>query len=360
MFTIQHKAHDEDPYGVLIDKFVARQFPAMMRMKSADVLDLVTDEFVGTGQHRYGPKPNPEQLVSMRAIMRLYMDENRPIPVVSPWGSEKPNGTIIDVAELTAMKQLMCLHERVAQFYPPGMEFSLRIEDLSAPHQFYHRADAAREEAKLYTDGIVQLLKVLGVNDVIHATPDSSYGFSEKVFNDMADSYLPVLEEHLAFPDSKEALASLAQIGWDKPVAPETRAHYLEGYKKLYPDADMKTKFHILARYFAGALVRKRLKMTGALPQWNNGFLELYFGKTPPGLVPSRYSKRIHYRTAPSSMTTNHMAPWRAKGYFLVRGDEVIPKLASFQDVLPLNQHSIELENVLGQKVEVQTDYIVE
>ena len=166
------------------------------------------------------------------------------------------------------------------------------------------------------------------------------------------------MERHLKNLGDSTAVGELKALGWDKPVAPETVEHYIIGYEKLYPDRDMAFKIHVLARYFAGSLARKKMGMTGVLPRWQGKNLDLYFGKTPPGLEPSRYLRRIHYRTLPCSITTNHMAPWRAKGYLRIGDNEVTAALASCREVNNFNKFQITLEKD-GLQQDVQTDYVV-
>ena len=346
-----------NPYADLIERFVIREFPSAIKSTKCAILELVTDAIVASGQIRYGPVPSPESLVAMREVIRHYVGQSLPIPFVSPWGSEKPDGTGVDVAELGAIKTLCCLNARVKAVYPPGVEFSLRVEDLCAPHLFFERMDEARREAKLYTDGLIALVKVLGVNSFITVSPDSLIS-DEPTFNALADYILPAMEYHLKDINSPKPIAELKALGWDKPVAQETIDHYLAGYEKLYPDRDMKFKIHVLARYFASSLARKKMGMTGVLPRWKGKYLDLYFGKTPPGLEPTRYLRRIHYRTLPCSITTNHMAPWRAKGYLRIGDNKVTAALASCREDIALNKFQITLENN-GLQQAVQTDYIV-
>jgi hypothetical protein len=148
-------------------------------------------------------------------------------------------------------------------------------------------------------------------------------------------------------------------MGWDKPLAQVTIDHYLSGYEKLYPEKDLTARVHILARYFASSLARKKMGMTGVLSHWDKGNLELYFGKTPPGLEPSRYLRRIHYRTLPCNLTTNHMAPWRSKGYLRIgHNDEITAALASYREDHDYNQFQILLERN-GLKQTIQADYVI-
>jgi hypothetical protein len=357
MYQIKTATHD--PYDPLIENFVFSQFAKHAAKTCSQTMEMVAETIFATSKVRYGPKPSPESQVVFHEIICHYMKQNLPIPFVCPWGSEKPDGSIIDIAELGALKTLCCLNARVKDVYTPGAEFSLRVEDLCAPHLFFEQMAEARLEAKLYTDGLIALVKILSINSFITVSPDSLLS-DEPTFNTLADQFVPIMETHLHNLTNPVTFKALTEIGWDKPVAQETVNHYLAGYEKLYPNRDLNFKLHVLARYFASSLARKKMGMTGILPRWNGKCLDLYFGKTPPGLEPTRYLRRIHYRTLPCSLTSNHMAPWRAKGYLAITNEnEVTPKLASFQEDLTYNQREITLASNDTQ-VTVKTDYVLE
>lgn len=142
----------ESPFNELIARFVEQKFPTQ-KATGGDALELVFAEWLGTKQTRNGPKPAPEAQVAQRAVIRHWIENKRPIPVMVPWGSEKPDGSGVDVAEIAALKQLECLQMRVQAHYAPGLDIVLRIEDLSAPYQFFQKADIARAEAEFTRKG---------------------------------------------------------------------------------------------------------------------------------------------------------------------------------------------------------------
>ena len=347
-----------DPYADLIERFVIREFPSAVKSTKCAILELITEAIVASGQIRYGPVPSPESLVAMRQIIRHWMEQSRPIPVLIAWGSEKPDSTGIDVAELSALKTLISLQERVKVHYPPGLQINIRIEDASAPHLFFERVDAARQEAKLYTYGFVTLIGILGLSNFIKPVPESTL-ISEDHFNAFADSIMPLMSAHVYLPEDPKPLQELAarKLHWT-PITQETVNWYLHCYEKLYPNASKPDRLHRLARYFTGALARRAMKITGEETCWQTNFLELSFLSVPPGVDTSRYTRRIQYRTLPSSITSNHMPPWRAKGYLRVGKTEVTAALASYRAPNAYNQFQITLEKD-GISQVVQTDYVV-
>jgi len=351
--------NQSDPYAEKIKTFVYSQFTTTCCKEKEILLDLVSKEILGSGQSRYGPLPNPESVVEIRRVISHWIEQERPIPILIPWGSEKPNGTAIDVAELCAFRTLECLNNRVKQFYPPGMVINIKMEDVSAPHLFYDRMEQARKDAALYVGGFTTLVDVLDFK-FINVVLESSI-VTEDRYNQLADEILPVMEMYLRGNHPALYLGQLASWGWTGAIEQSTKDFYLKQYAKLYPTKGPDEHIHILARYFTGGLVRRNLGLYGFDASWNNMFLELSFHGMTPGLPKHRAQRRIHYRTIPCGITKQHNAPWRVKGYLLINKDsEALPKLCCFSDSSKeFNPFEITLTN--GVKlVQLQADYIVE
>lgn len=351
-----------DPYAGQIRQFVLRTFPAIAGKTQPELLDALTDAIIASGKIRLGPKPTPEALVAIRKIIADSMALGRPINFVLPWGSEKPDGTSIDIAELSALKTVASLHDRIAQVYPPGAHFNLRIEDASAPHLFYKRAEKAAEEAALYTHDLMKLVDVLDMRRLITPRPESAK-VTTSMFAATADKMVPAMQAHLrarTFDKSAtiaaRSLNELAGMGWKGVPDDDAIAFYLSAYAKLYEDETVEEHVHLLARYFAGAWARGQLGLRGESEEWQGLFLELSFAQPAPG---STFPRRVTYRTIPSSITSNHMTPWRAKGYLLMQGDGARPRLASFREELQLNECWMELSGN-ERTVKVRADYVVE
>lgn len=349
-----------DPYSQTIANALSLEFPTQCVASSAQLVDLISAEILGTKQQRYGPKPSVEVQASIREVIRRCVEGERPIPFLVPWGSEKPVHSIgPDLAELWALKMLRCLNYRVSQHYKPGLIFRLRLDDASAPHLFFDDMDAARADTQVYCpllEGIVEVLEMPFVQVI-----RESQLASEEAFNKEADRIVPAMEAYLHSVmnlDGDLDFKRLYGLGWTGRISPETAQFYLSQYDKLYPSDDESKKMHRLARYLSGSLARKNLHMDASDPAWLGRYLELAFFTSPPGVL-SRFGTRVYYRTLPCSLTANHMAPWRAKGYMLITGEEdVVPKLASFNAPLGYNPNTVTLVN--GDKsVVVQADYVV-
>lgn len=357
------KINSTDPLASLFAKAAYLDFPQQGLRDHCTLVDLLSYEIVGTNKIRLGPKPSPESFVEMRKTISTYVKADKPIPFMIPWGSEKPDGSGIDLAELAALKTLKALQARISSHYQPGAQFNIRIEDASAPHLFYFRADEARKEAALYTSGFVDLLKILQL-DFIKPKPES-WLISENEFNADADNVLgrmiPYVNSILAHRVAGEAESeAVRELGWKSELTIDTCESYLAQYDKMYPSMERSQKVHILARYFSGALSRGRLKLRGDEAEWNGDFLDLTFVQAAPGSA-QNFPRRVYYRTCPENMTSNHIPAWRAKGYFKVSedGDSAVTKLASF-NALPPNLHSNVLTFSNGTiETNVTADYIL-
>ncbi len=346
-----------DPYKEAIALFFKSEFPVLVNQGDSQMLDLLTGAIIASGKVRFGPQPSPESQVAIREVISHWMAKGEPIPFLVPWGSEKPNGTGVDVAELMALKTLTCLNHRIRKFYSAGAVFRIRVEDASAPHLFFDRVEAARREAALYTNGFVTLAKAIEVDKFVNIVPESTMT-TEQDFSRKADEILPVMSEHVINPSNQWAIDKLAAFGWRVPLSADTLGYYLERYAKLYPDKSGEEKNFILARYFSAALARIALGVTGVHKDWGKEYLELSFAQPTPGIGANRGLRRLYYRTMPSHITSNHMPAWRAKGYLKING-HVTASLTSFHDTeLEFNPNVVMMSNgELSQ--DVQADYVV-
>lgn len=354
-----------DLYADQIKQFVYREFPAGAATHKGERLDMVTDVLVGTGKTRLGPKPSPENLVSIRQVLSEYMDKTMPIPVMVPWGSEKPvAGEGVDIAELAGLKTLACLNDRVKAVYSPGLEMNIRVEDASAPYLFSERFDEAWADARNYTHDLMVMIRVLGLTGSIKAMPESNkigpVGFAEE-----AEKYRPAMEEYLLRIWNSEGAyeeapgEELVSAGWKGVIRQETFIHFLDTYSKVYPGNSAEQNIYIMAKYYASSLARAELGLRGDIPQWHGRFLDLSFMAPTPGVPRDFFPRRLYYRTIPGGFTNNHIAPWRAKGYLRIIGEGAIPSIASWREPLELNRNEIVLDGKTD-KVIVRADYVVE
>ncbi len=222
--------------------------------------------------------------------------------------------------------------------------------------------EKARHDANLYSTDFVNLISILGLDNIIHGIRESSL-IDEATFNKKADNILPVMEKYIQsvyFNNQDKGLKELITLGWNGQISQTTLEYYLKQYDKMYSGRDLNFKLHKLARYFTGALARSILKIRGDIAEWNGKFLDLSFIENPPG-SDTRFNRRILYRTLPTEFTINHLPAWRSKGYLLIDEDGLAtPKLTTFQlaETMELNTHTVELT---GEKetVTLTTDYLL-
>lgn len=290
--------------------------------------------------------PSAESQVAIRAVARKAIESDSPINVLVPWGSEKPDGGLIDIAELCGLKTLHKLHQSVTQYHKPGLNIHIRVEDVLAPHLMYLNPDKARLDAELYTTSFLRLNKILKLDNFITPIPESHL-IDEATFGKVADDLTPVFEMYLdgasrsSLVQSILAQERLQQIGWSGAITQPMIDYYVERYKRMgLPEEEhIKT----LSRYFAGALTRHNLQITGIDPRWyQDDYIQISFTPPVPGEPKHRASRRLYYRTLPENLSTNHIAPWRAKGYLRAYNDRLIPALASYQQLEDPNFRLVE------------------
>lgn len=352
-----------DPHAPLFAKALSGAFPGKVANTQCELLDLITGEIVANKNIRLGPSPSPEILVNIRDVIRHYMAQHKPIPFMVPWGSEKPDGGGVDLAEVAALQTIRCLNSRVQEHYPAGIVANIRLEDVSAPHLFFFRAEEAAKEAEVYTNGFRTLVMLLGLEQIVQPRPESTL-ITRKAFEKEADNLLEVVEPYLkAFlTDSAEtALYEAAkERGMSSPFSLPVISHYLEQTGKMYVNETDEFKVHMVARYFSAAIARHKLKIRGDDPDWENKFIDLSFVAPIRGTT-NHFGRRVYYHTTPANVTANHIPPWRAKGYFQLSsdGDSACIKLASFnhlpEDLVP---HVIEFRDDTAT-LEVTADYIM-
>jgi hypothetical protein len=249
--------NQDDPFNTILKQFVIKEFPNNFLTGSSDLIDLISDELISTKCLRYGPKPSPESQVAIRNIIRHYTPTNQPIPFLIPWGSEKPDGSGVDIAEISALKTIYNLNERVKHHYHPGFIFNIRIEDVSAPHLFNEDMQKARDNAELYSSGLVNLIKVFGLDHIIKGIRESTL-IDEPTFNSTADSIIPYMEKYLIalfendMVSAELAFDNLQSQGWKGAISKDTRQYYMDRYTKLYPGMSDINKIKNFADIFQG------------------------------------------------------------------------------------------------------------
>lgn len=330
----------------ILKVYFHKNLPSVNVKDQRTLVDVLASILYNTKNLRYGPIPEPEPQVKVRQVIRDYIGEERPIPILVPWGSIKADfSPTLDIAELSALSILKCLNEQVKQYYEPGLQIAIRIEDLSGFRLFSMEPniDAIKANSTLYSKDFSKLINIIGSDFMIprlesEMTKRQWFLENEPRLTDMVDKYL----HHTDFMSTQEIMKYITGGGdtfkalqnemWRGIISREQRDHYLTQYAKLYPDYDRGSMLYRLALYFGGSLARHRANMAGDLPEWRRNYIQLAFIPPVKGLPEGYNNNYIYYRTIPANESRTHLAPWRAKGYLKIEGRNAIQKICTFSD----------------------------
>lgn len=317
-------------YGEIISRFIQGGFPKTATCSAGQILDMVTDLLVGTKEYRQGPKPSIESLYTIRQTLLKAIERGVSIPVVVPWGGRKMDKTLgLDIAEVSALKQLVQVDTAIRKVYAPGLQIRIRIEDLNA-QWLYKEATGIKGysyDLKTLIDLVKGETQMIGVLE----TEMMNYGEYMQLSAQYSDLLRTVIKIQIMSPkaDIKEisAFRELLSKGWKGEIPPEQREYYMKRYRKLYPDEGEDAHIAKLADYFGGSKARYDLNGLGAPRLEDGSYLQINFATPVPGAPRDMFSNTLYYRTIPESFGRSHIAPWRGKGYIEILDDNPIPKI---------------------------------
>lgn len=364
---------EDTPYSNKINTFLTSIVGKKYISDEKEVLNLLEKAFYSDSHTRFGPMPELEDRVKLRSIIDSYVKEERPIPILIPWGSIKAQfGENIDIAEYMAIKQIIHLKERVKEIYEKGIEAIIRIEDTSGYSLFKLEGDneLVHTGTELYSNNLQLLVNILGDENSIWCIKESEM-INNSQFEYLTDLLTPLFERYLADTDNLEnfkdhhledyiSFKALKEQGWSGLIPKVQRDHYYSAYYKLY-SGDKLLMRRRLAMYFAGSLTRHKLDMTGKQKYWDHGFIQLAFVPPIPGIPNGYNSNYVYYRTVPENFTRNHMPPWRSKGYLAISDNGTLsikPKLTTWNDKKDYYKQSHIISSPVGE-VKIQSDYIL-
>lgn len=321
---------EPNPFKQVIANFLAQEFPGSVSNAEA-VFEAVCAEVFGTKQHRYGPMPSPEQQVAIREVVRSFMDSGDPIEVLVPWGSSKQADVTLDVLELSALRSIHCLSERVKRHYSPGINVSIRLEDATDMVLFN---PSYYDKINTYAATMVNLVKALQYSEI--TVKRETELMSTADFHEHVHTLSPWIAEYIEASDrygsekamDGEAYQTMKRLGWKGNIPLEQREYYKRSYRIFYPDRSEKEITEEVAIYFACSLVRRLMNGTGAPA---GGHIQLCYNLPVPGIPWKMAANRLYYRTVPERFTNRHKAPWIGRGYIEIAGDNSCKiKLADF------------------------------
>lgn len=354
----------DTPYGDVICNYLVREFPRAVRPNQKELLEILTDILVGTKDLRYGPTPPPEHLVVIRKVIRESIERDEPIPVLIPWGGVKGNmSSSLDVAELSAMRQILKVSEEIERLFSPGISAVVRVEDLGAKWLF-------RDQLGLspviddYSTSLEKLVRLIDEKRTI-STVKEGLLMNEKEYFILSEKLSLLIEAYItrtdAYPESigkGDAFEELKKLGWNGIIPIEQREFYRSRYRALYPMAAEEDHTQRLADYFAGAKARKDLHGTGIKGE----HVQITFMQPIPGAPANMFNNALYYRTTSASESRSHIPAWRAKGFLKIgRDNSVMTKVTNYHDRETLDSLT-EAEVLIGDEgmnVKVRTDYVV-
>jgi len=201
----------EEPYAVLIEQYIAQQFPSLVNVTGENLVDILTTILIGNKDTRFGPTKSPESLVVIREVIRESIENNVAIPILMPWGSMKCDYTSnLDVSELLAINTLVKLSEVVKKYYAPGLHIRIRVEDYSGMALFSYPKQLDTEVIPIveeYCNKLEDLITILG-GDSIEPIRESNME-NVALFLPTVDSFIPIFKEYLTLTQSTEDFSEI-------------------------------------------------------------------------------------------------------------------------------------------------------
>lgn len=363
-------------YEKHICNYLQSEFPSKFKTSKNDLLEILSDALLGTKDTRFGALPPPEHAVVIREVIRESINRDVPIPIVVPFGGIKANlSGSVDVAELSAIKQIVNLSKLVRSHYSPGIRANFRIEDLNATYLYGNSDQKLPVETLVailgYTQSMKHLIEILASGTGILDKPESAM-MVDKEYYATANLYLEPMLEYLNYSDNSvnllgmgSAFAKLVSMGWKGVIPPDQREFYLQRYPHLYPNEPRSSYLKRLATYLAGSKARYDLNAKGNPAEAiyeGKKFIQINFSQPVPGAPTDMFNNTLYYRTVPMSEARTHMPAWRAKGFLKMdQYGKAVTKLTNFNDRELIDMLTPAIVRLGDEKkyVDVQTDYLV-
>jgi hypothetical protein len=353
-------------YGEIISRYFQRGFPKVANVSKDDLLEILTDFLVGTKEYRYGPKPKVESLYEIRQTIMKAIEYSVPIPVLVPWGGVKADHKLsVDVAEVSALKQLIMVDEAIKQFYPPGLHIHIRIEDLGA--NWIYRIDGIDESIDKYSSDMVRLVNYLKGTTHIEPIRESKLMDAGKYFR-LSETYSELIEGTIqalkAYKDldinTIPEFMKLKEMGWKGGIDKAQQNHYIERYKNLYPGKSEEAYTLMLSDYLGGSKARYDMNGRGEPDSAVGSYIQITFVPPIPGAPKGMFNNTLYYRTIPESNGRSHIAPWRGKGYLQLVDDYPVVKVTTNNHgLIDLEENDVTLMEDGNDPLIIRADYRV-
>ena len=356
-------------YKSLIETHLIKELPQIHVENNNTLVDVLTDVLYNTKNIRYGAIPPVESQVVLRDVLRKYIQNDLPIPILVPWGSIKADFSAqVDIAEVSAIQTLVNLNNQVKQYYPKGLDISIRLEDTSG-FRLFSMEDNYQQiviNSKSYVEDmntLVQLLSNYSITVMPESQMENSHLFNdyEKKNSELIFNYLVRTKNSTNLSEDIKELKEYAQLleaGWKGIISHEQREHYLSSYRKLYKDYNENRLLERLSLYLGGALTRFQLNINGNKDEWDMGYLKVSFIPPVKGNPEGYNYNYMYYRTVSMNQARTHLAPWRAKGYLRIQGGAISTKLSTFGEDIELIANTVSLYNNVSA-VNVRADFLL-
>lgn len=261
---------------------VARLF----ELDHTDSYENLLDAIIGSRAVRCGPRPSPDNCKDIKRRLDKCVREDRPIKVLVAWGSEKGyNQFPVKTADLLdgmALKRLVSINASVRRFYPPGIQFTVFVEDYS------ERIVSGRECGN-YPKSLKGMAMTFGWDGFIHIVKESSL---------ITDENYPARIYHNA-----EAIRAGREdeVGWRGRV---NWPHYLKRAASELPNSTEKER-QAYVSLFLGAILAGA--QTGLTP---NHDLKISFVPYPKGVPDCMRLGRLEYKIKRNKNSRQTPAPW--------------------------------------------------
>lgn len=295
-------------YSNIICKYFQQSFPKVAKISNSNLLEILTTILIGTKDTRYGSLPSIESQFTIRKTIMDAIEMKLPIPMLFPWGGRKMDPKLsIDIAEVSAIKQMLYLDETSQKFHEPGLLMNIAIEDTGA-RWLYNSEDGIQQ----YSSDMSKLVTILKGDSKMHAILESNLMDTKDYFRrsaelaDLLYIVITALENGSNNLSQLPAWHKLNEIGWKGEIPKEQRHYYLERYERLYPGRDKSEYIQMLANYFGGSKARYEMHGRGEPKTRIGSYIGGSFTSPIPGAPPSLFNKNLYYRTIPESYGRTH------------------------------------------------------
>jgi hypothetical protein len=324
-------------YSEVICRYLQHSFPKAAKVSQSNVLEILTDLMVGNKEMRYGPKPKIESLYTIRQTLQKAIELSAPIPILVPWGGRKADSSLsIDIAEVSALKQLISLDEMIKHFHPAGLHIHIAIEDLGASW-LYRVQNNVDQSIDRYSSDFGKLVNMLKGDTSLEPIRESKlmdkeiYFATSERYSELIEAVIQVMRAYKDIDvNTIPEFETLKKAGWKGDLSAVQQDYYLERYRSLYPGRKEAEYVLMLSDYLGGSKARYDLDGRGEPDSAVGSYIKLSFVPQIPGAPTSMFSNTLYYRTIPESAGRTHVAPWRGKGYLEIVDDIPVPKVTHF------------------------------